>query len=90
LRVANNPEIPRRSSSKTSWGLHLNQTENAVVPCVNEQSQIQALEPTQPMLPMGLGDVEGATQKTFLGHQRCDIISPSDVFVPGFGVATED
>jgi len=32
-----------------------------VVLCVDEKSQIQALERTQPMLPMGLGYVEGVT-----------------------------
>jgi putative transposase len=40
-------------------GLYLNPPENAVVLCVDEKSQIQALERTQPMLPMGLGYVEG-------------------------------
>ncbi len=42
-------------------GLYLNPPENAVVLCVDEKSQIQALERTQPMLPMGLGYVEGIT-----------------------------
>src|SRR5438270_12475117 len=42
-------------------GLYLNPPENAVVLCVDEKSQIQALERTQPMLPMGLGYVEGVT-----------------------------
>ena len=32
-----------------------------MVLCVDEKSQIQALERTQPMLPMGLGYVEGVT-----------------------------
>ena len=40
-------------------GLYLNPPENAVVLCVDEKSQIQALELTQPMLPIGLGYVEG-------------------------------
>ena len=35
--------------------------ENAVVLCVDEKSGIQALERTQPMLPLGLGYVEGMT-----------------------------
>jgi putative transposase len=35
--------------------------ENAVVLCVDEKSGIQALERTQPMLPLGLGYVEGVT-----------------------------
>ena len=42
-------------------GLYLNPPENTVVLCVDEKSQIQALERTQPMLPMGLGYVEGVT-----------------------------
>jgi transposase len=32
-----------------------------LVPCVDEKSQCQALERTQPLLPMGLGYVEGVT-----------------------------
>src|SRR6202165_4822626 len=39
-------------------GLYLHPPENAVVLCVDEKSQIQALERTQTMLPMGLGYVE--------------------------------
>ena len=45
----------------TSSGLYLNPPEKAVVLCVDEKSQIQALDRTQPMLPMGLGYVEGVT-----------------------------
>ncbi len=41
--------------------LYLNPPENAVVLCVDEKSGIQALERTQPMLPLGLGYVEGVT-----------------------------
>ncbi|MCP1835501.1 transposase [Bradyrhizobium sp. USDA 4532] len=42
-------------------GLYLNPPDKAVVLCVDEKSQIQALERTQPMLPMGLGYIEGGT-----------------------------
>lgn len=42
-------------------GLYLDPPEKAVVLCVDEKSQIQALDRTQPMLPMGLGYVEGVT-----------------------------
>jgi len=42
-------------------GLYLNPPDHALVLCVDEKSQIQALERTQPMLPMGLGYVEGIT-----------------------------
>src|SRR5262247_1637800 len=42
-------------------GLYLNPPDRALVLCVDEKSQIQALERTQPVLPMGLGYVEGVT-----------------------------
>jgi putative transposase len=42
-------------------GLYLNPPDNAMVLCVDEKSQIQALDRTQPILPMGLGYVEGIT-----------------------------
>ena len=36
-------------------GLYLDPPENAMVLCVDEKTQAQALERSQPMLPMGLG-----------------------------------
>jgi len=42
-------------------GLYLSPPDNALVVCVDEKSQCQALERTQPMLPMGFGYVEGVT-----------------------------
>jgi len=42
-------------------GLYLNPPDKAMVLCVDEKSQIQALDRTQPLLPMGLGYVEGTT-----------------------------
>jgi len=42
-------------------GLYLSPPENAIVLGVDEKTQIQALERTQPMLPLGLGYVEGVT-----------------------------
>jgi putative transposase len=41
--------------------LYLNPPDKAMVICVNEKTQIQALDCTQPLLPMGLGYVEGVT-----------------------------
>ena len=41
--------------------LYLKPPDNALVLCVDEKSQIQALNRTQPTLPMGLGYVEGYT-----------------------------
>jgi hypothetical protein len=42
-------------------GLYLNPPERAVVLCVDEKSQIQALDRTQPILPMQPGLPERAT-----------------------------
>jgi putative transposase len=42
-------------------GLYLDPPDKAMVLCVDEKSQIQALDRTQPLLPMGLGYVEGVT-----------------------------
>ncbi len=48
-------------------GLYLNATDKALIPCVDEKSQVQALERTQPLLPMGFGYVEGGTHE----YKRC-------------------
>ena len=42
-------------------GLHLNLPDKAMVLCWDEKTQVQALVRTQPLLPMGLGYVEGVT-----------------------------
>ena len=42
-------------------GLYLNPPDHAVVLCVDEKTQVQALQRTQPLLPLGLGYVEGVT-----------------------------
>ena len=39
-------------------GLDLNPPDHVLVPCVDEKSQIQALQRTQPILPLGPGYVE--------------------------------
>jgi hypothetical protein len=53
-------------------GLYLNPPDHALVLCVDEKSQVQALERTQPVLPMGLGYVEGVTHDYYRhGTTRC-------------------
>ena len=42
-------------------GLYLSPPQNALVVCVDEKSQIQALNRTQPVLPMRMGQVERRT-----------------------------
>lgn len=44
-------------------GLYLNPPDKAMVLCVDGKSQIQALDRTQPVLPMGLGYLEGITHQ---------------------------
>jgi transposase len=59
-------------------GLYLNPPEHAVVLCVDEKSQIQALERSQPVLPMGLGYVEGVTHDYFR-HGTTTLFAALDV-----------
>jgi len=59
-------------------GLYLNPPENAVVLCVDEKSQCQALERAQPMLPMGLGYVEGVTHD-YVRHGTTTLFAALDI-----------
>lgn len=59
-------------------GLYLNPPERALVLCVDEKSQVQALERTQPLLPMGLGYVEGVTHD-YIRHGTTTLFAALDV-----------
>jgi len=59
-------------------GLYLNPPQNALVLCVDEKSQIQALERSQPILPLGLGYVEGVTHEYFR-HGTTTLFAALDV-----------
>lgn len=59
-------------------GLYLNPPDKALVLCVDEKSQIQALERTQPILPMGLGYVEGVTHD-YVRHGTTTLFAALDV-----------
>jgi putative transposase len=59
-------------------GLYLNPPNNALVLCVDEKSQVQALERTQPMLPLGLGYVEGVTHD-YKRHGTTTLFAALDV-----------
>jgi putative transposase len=59
-------------------GLYLNPPDRAVVLCVDEKSQIQALDRTQPTLPMGLGYVEGVTHG-YVRHGTTTLFAALDV-----------
>ena len=59
-------------------GLYLDPPEHALVLCVDEKSQIQALERTQPLLPLGLGYVEGVTHD-YTRHGTTTLFAALDV-----------
>jgi putative transposase len=59
-------------------GLYLNPPDQALVLCVDEKSQVQALERTQPVLPMGLGYVEGITHD-YVRHGTTTLFAALDI-----------
>jgi putative transposase len=59
-------------------GLYLNPPDCALVLSVDEKSQIQALNRSQPMLPMGLGYVEGVTHD-YKRHGTTTLFAALDV-----------
>ena len=59
-------------------GLYLNPPEGAVVLCVDEKSQIQALERTQPILPLRPGLAERATHD-YVGHGTATLFAALEV-----------
>lgn len=59
-------------------GLYMNPPDNAVVFCVDEKSQIQALERAQPILPIDLGQPEKQTAN-YLRHGTLDLFAALEV-----------
>lgn len=67
-------------------GLYLNPPDNALILCVDEKSQCQALERTQPILPMGLGYAEGVTDN-YYRHGTITLFAALDVATGSVDVA---
>ena len=59
-------------------GLYLNPPEHAVVLCVDEKAQIQALDRTQPLLPMRPGQIERRTHD-YTRHGTTSLFAALDV-----------
>ncbi len=59
-------------------GLYLNPPDKALVLCVDEKSQIQAWNRTQPILPIGLGYVEGFTHD-YVRHGTTTLFAALDI-----------
>jgi putative transposase len=63
-------------------GLYLNPPEKALVLCVDEKSQCQALERSQPTLPLGFGYAEGYTHD-YVRHGTLTLFAALDVATGG-------
>ena len=61
FRLSNDPFFVEKV--RDIVGLYLDPPDKAVVLCVDEKTQIQALERHQPMLPMGLGYAQGVSHE---------------------------
>jgi len=59
-------------------GLYLNPPDNVLVLSVDEKTQVQALERSQPVLPLGLGYVDGVTHDYFR-HGTTTLFTALDV-----------
>src|ERR1700758_1146915 len=59
-------------------GLYLNPPDHALVLCVDEKSRIQALNRPHPVLPMGLGYVEGVTHD-YVRHGTTTLFAALDI-----------
>jgi putative transposase len=59
-------------------GLYLHPPQKAMVLCVDEKSQCQALERTQPSLPLGLGYVQGYTHD-YARHGTTTLFAALDI-----------
>jgi putative transposase len=59
-------------------GLYLSPPANALVLCVDEKSQCQALERTQPILPMNFGYTEGYTHE-YVRHGTTTLFAALDI-----------
>jgi putative transposase len=59
-------------------GLYLNPPDHAIVLSVDEKSQVQALSRTQPVLPMGLGYIEGVTHD-YVRHGTTTLFAALDI-----------
>lgn len=76
FKISNDPYFAEKV--RDIVGLYLNPPDKALVLCVDEKSQVQALDRTQPMLPMGLGYVEGVTHD-YVRHGTTTLFAALDV-----------
>jgi transposase len=76
FKLSKDPEFTRKV--RDIVGLYLNPPDRALVLCVDEKSQIQALDRTQPLLPMSLGHAEQRTHD-YIRHGTTSLFAALDI-----------
>jgi transposase len=76
FKLSNDPQFIEKV--RDIVGLYLNPPGNALVLCVDEKSQIQALDRTQPVLPLALGVAERRTHD-YLRHGTTSLFAALNV-----------
>jgi len=76
FKFSTDPELEQKVTDVI--GLYLHPPEKAVVLCVDEKSQIQALDRTQPLLPMRPGQVERRTHD-YVRHGTATLFAALDI-----------
>ena len=76
FKLSKDPDFTRKV--RDIVGLYLNPPDRALVLCVDEKSQIQALDRTQPLLPMALGYPEQRTHD-YIRHGTTSLFAALDI-----------
>jgi transposase len=76
FKLSNDPEFVAKV--RDIVGLYLSPPDRAMVLCVDEKSQIQALDRTQPLLPLGPGQIERRTHD-YVRHGTTTLFAALDV-----------
>ena len=86
FKFSTDPELVAKVTDVV--GLYLNPPENAIVLCVDEKSQIQALDRTQKMLPMRTGSPEKHTHD-YVRHGTSTLFAALDIATGKVTAATK-
>lgn len=76
FKISNDPEFAEKVIDVV--GLYMNPPDNAVILSVDEKTQIQALDRTQPMLPMKPGQIERRTHD-YKRHGTASLYAAFDI-----------
>jgi len=76
FKISSDPRLAEKVRDVV--GLYMNPPENAMVFCVDEKSQIQALDRTQPLLPLRPGQVERQTHD-YVRHGTATLFAALDI-----------